>query len=163
MILITDVGYGYPGGSALSAGVLIESWRSLSARSTHTLTISKVHPYVPGQFYRRELPCLLELLESIQKPINAIVIDGYAQIEGEACSLGEHLHHHTGITVIGVAKTPYKHGVALPVLRGESSKPLYVSAAGMDNLLAADRVQAMAGRHRLPKHIKQADMLSRGR
>ena len=50
---------------------------------------------------------------------------------------------------------------AVPVLRGTSARPLYVTAAGMARADAADLVRHMAGRHRLPDALRRADTLAR--
>jgi deoxyribonuclease V len=47
------------------------------------------------------------------------------------------------------------------VLRGASARPLYVTAAGMPRTDAADLVQRMAGRHRIPDALRRADTLAR--
>jgi deoxyribonuclease V len=48
------------------------------------------------------------------------------------------------------------------VFRGQSSRPLYVTAAGMAVTDAAALVGAMAGRFRLPDALKLVDRLARG-
>lgn len=65
--------------------------------------------------------------------------------------------------VVGVAKTAFKgSSFAVPVLRGSATRPLYVTAAGMDPEMAAGRVRAMHGPHRVPTLLKEVDRLSRG-
>ena len=49
------------------------------------------------------------------------------------------------------------------VLRGESTKPLFMSAAGCELSEAAKNVQAMHGAHRLPVLLKRVDALCRAR
>ena len=62
------------------------------------------------------------------------------------------------------ARHEQEHGIiALPVLRGESLRPLFVSAAGMDHARAAALVQGMHGAYRVPTLLKRADQLARGR
>jgi len=48
------------------------------------------------------------------------------------------------------------------VLRGDSSRPLFVTAAGMNADGAAELVRGMHGLHRLPTLLKRADQLARG-
>jgi deoxyribonuclease V len=46
-------------------------------------------------------------------------------------------------------------------LRGDSSRPLYVTALGVDVETAAEDVRRMHGRFRLPTMLKRADRLCR--
>jgi hypothetical protein len=45
----------------------------------------------------------------------------------------------------------------VPVVRGSSARPLFVTAAGMPAAGAADLVRRMAGRYRLPDALRRAD------
>ena len=49
----------------------------------------------------------------------------------------------------------------MPVLRGTSVRPLFVTAAGMPSADAADLVRRMAGRYRLPDALRRAGTLAR--
>lgn len=62
---------------------------------------------------------------------------------------------------IGVAKTSFRAATyAEPLLRGTSTKPLYVTAAGMPLADAAHLVRTMAGSARLPDALR-LDRLAR--
>jgi deoxyribonuclease V len=62
----------------------------------------------------------------------------------------------------GVAKSPFRTAThAVPVLRGRSARPLFVTAAGMPLADAASVVRQMAGRFRLPDALRRADALAR--
>ena len=89
--------------------------------------------------------------------------DGYADLDpGGRPGLGAHVHAEFGIPVIGVAKSRFRTAThAVPVLRGSSVRPLFVTAAGMPAAEAADLVQSMAGRYRLPDALRRADTLPR--
>jgi hypothetical protein len=50
---------------------------------------------------------------------------------------------------------------AVPVVRGSSLRPLFITAAGMPSADAADLVRRMAGRYRLPDALRRADTLAR--
>ena len=64
--------------------------------------------------------------------------------------------------MIGVAKSAFRTAThAVPVLRGTSARPLYVTVAGMPRTDAADLVRRMAGRHRIPDALRRADTLAR--
>jgi deoxyribonuclease V len=76
--------------------------------------------------------------------------------------LGARAHEELGVPVIGVAKTLFRTAThAVPVLRGGSARPLYVTAAGMHRADAADLVRRMAGPHRLPDALRRVDTLAR--
>ena len=64
--------------------------------------------------------------------------------------------------MIGVAKSRFRTAThAVPVLRGSSARPLFVTAAGMPTADAADLVRDMTGRDRLPDALRRADSLAR--
>ncbi len=64
--------------------------------------------------------------------------------------------------MIGVAKSAFRTAThAVPVWRGTSVRPLFVTAAGMRRTDAADLVRRMAGRYRLPDALRRADALGR--
>jgi deoxyribonuclease V len=50
---------------------------------------------------------------------------------------------------------------AVPVVRGSSGRPLFVTAAGMLAADAADLVRHMTGQYRLPDALRRADTLAR--
>ena len=122
---------------------------------------------MPGEFYKRELPCILELLKQTDlNHVEAIVVDGYVILDNNGkIGLGGHLFHALGgtIPVIGVAKTNFasntRHVVRL--LRGDSQRPLFVTAMGMDVLVAANHVRSMAGEFRMPTLLKEVDKISK--
>ena len=91
------------------------------------------------------------------------MVDGYADLDpGSRPGLGAHAHAEFGIPVIGVAKSRFRTAVhAVPVLRGSSARPLFVTAAGMPRADAADPVRRMADRYRLPDALRRADTLAR--
>ncbi|MBI2922953.1 MAG: endonuclease V [Planctomycetes bacterium] len=163
MLACLDVCYRDPFG--FGAGVLFESWEAKSPLREWTLRVDGVAPYVPGQFYRREMPCLLRLLEQLPALPEIVLVDAYAWLGGEAHpGLGARLHESLGgrAAVVGVAKTRYRGAEPVEtVKRGRSRSPLYVSAAGMPLAEAAAGVLRMYGRGRLPYMARRADVLAR--
>jgi deoxyribonuclease V len=145
--------------------VVFREWSDAQPVSEHQLQIAEVSPYIPGAFYRRELPCLLALLEAIDQPLTAIVIDGYVWLsEKQRLGLGARLYEALGSTtpIIGVAKSLFRGSVfAAQVQRGNSRLPLYITAAGIDTAQAALLIQSMHGKHRLPTLLKRVDQLSK--
>jgi deoxyribonuclease V len=127
--------------------------------------------YEPGQFYRRELPHVRSALALLVPPIEAILVDGYVWLAGDAASttppprpgLGAHLYRALGemIPVIGVAKTSFAGATAVEVVRGTSARPLYVTAVGIDPQVAAEHVRSTHGEYRIPTLLKRTDQLAR--
>src|SRR5215469_5970778 len=116
-----------------------------------TVMIPVAAPYQPGAFHRRELPPLRRVLPPAGS-LALIVIDGYVDLDAAGRpGLGRHVNSEFGVPVIGAAKTHFKTAThAAQVLRGRftSSRPLYVTAAGMTVNDAARVVRQMAGRFR---------------
>ena len=145
--------------------VLFKSWDASAPSSVSMVPCRTPAAYTPGAFYRRELPCLLQAFESRGAACTHVLVDGYVHLqEPRRKGLGYHLYEHLAgrVMVIGVAKSPL--AVArdfVPVLRGRSSRPLFVSAIGMDRFRAAAFVRTMAGEHRIPAMIKLADCAAR--
>ena len=127
-----------------------------------TAVVPLVPPYRPGEFYLRELPPLRAVLDGLSG-LGLLVVDGYADLDpGGRPGLGAHAHAEFGIPVIGVAKSRFRTAThAVPVVRGSSVRPLFVTAAGMPAADAADLVRRMAGRYRLPDALRRADTLAR--
>ncbi len=162
MICCLDVDYREE--SAVTAAVLFPTWRSREAASTLTVTSEDVAPYQPGEFYRRELPCLLAALSALEAAPSVVLVDGFVWLPKGRPGLGHKLWEALGgeIPVVGVAKSVYRnHHGAAAVTRGYSRKPLWVTAQGMATEDAAARIREMHGPHRLPTMIKLADTLCR--
>ncbi len=125
--------------------------------------VPAVAPYEPGSFYKRELPCLLAVLS--QAPaLTAVIIDGYVWLGPERRpGLGAYLYNalEQGAAVIGVAKTAFADTPATAVVRGDSLRPLWVAAAGLDEEQAAQHVRSLYGAFRIPALLKQVDGLCR--
>lgn len=163
MFACLDVDYRAQG--AVAACLLFERFTDEKALRELVEHIPHVEPYQPGEFFRRELPCLLTVLGKVSEPLFAVIIDGYVWLSSEKRpGLGAHLYEalQGKIPVIGVAKTRfYGADLAIPVIRGQSKQPLLVTAAGMDPKVAAEQVQKMHGEFRVPTLLKRVDRLCR--
>ena len=124
-----------------------------------TEDVAEVLPYRPGEFYRRELPPIRAVLSGL----SLLVVDGYADLDPRGRpGLGASAQAEFGIPVFVVAKTTFRTAShAVPVLRGTSARPLFVTAARMPRGEAAELARHMAGQHRLPDAIRRADTLAR--
>jgi len=164
MIVAIDVQY-TDDTEALAAAVVFNDWADAHPVDTHTAVISPVEPYVPGQFWRRELPCIMEVLKEIWHPIDCVIVDGHVWLGPGVGGLGYYVYEalERRIPVVGVAKRHFRDGCAVEVLRGESRNPLYVTAVGTDTSGAAHYIQRMHGPYRIPTLLKRVDALCRGR
>lgn len=163
MLAALDVSYRDEG--AVAACVLFRGWSDPAVASVHVARITEVASYEPGAFYRRELPCLLAVLGEVQGACDAIVIDGYVWLsDDQRPGLGAHLFEalERRTPIVGVAKTGFAgSSFAMPVVRGGSSRPLYITAAGVEPAVAAGWIGEMHGAYRLPTLLKRVDRLCR--
>lgn len=150
----------YRASGAVAAGLWFRGWPAATPEFEATVAFPDVAEYEPGAFYKRELPCLLGVLVSGSRA-DVVVIDGYVWLAGGAPGLGAHLHAAVGVAVVGVAKTRFAGADAVPVRRGASRSPLFVTAAGMTAEAAAGHIAAMHGPYRIPSLLKRVDALAR--
>jgi deoxyribonuclease V len=151
--------------AARGACVLFHDWSDAAPARELVASVPAPADYEPGKLYLRELPCLLAVLERVKEPLELVIVDGYVWLDAdEKPGLGAHLHAAMRVPVVGVAKTAFKGGdFAVPVLRGTSRKPLFVTAVGIAPEEAARCVEGMHGPHRLPTLLKRVDQLARSR
>jgi len=165
MILAFDTYY-YDG-KAKTVCLEFTEWNQSENFKIHTEIIENIEEYIPGEFYKRELPCIISLLNKIDlNNIEAIVVDGFVYLDDEKKhGLGGRLYEKldSKIPIIGIAKTNFaaieKHKRAL--LRGDSKKPLYITAIGIELDDAFEKVASMAGEFRFPTLLKELDRLTK--
>lgn len=128
-----------------------------------TAVTASARAYVPGEFWQRELPPLRAVLQVVAG-LALVVVDGYVDLDPAGRpGLGARVHGEFGVPVIGVGKTFFRGAShAIPVCRGRSARPLYVTAAGVSACDAARLVGQMAGAYRVPDGPRLADRLARG-
>jgi len=165
MILAFDTYYFQD--KARTVCIQFNDWTDERETNVFEETLSKVNKYISGEFYKRELPCILSLLKSI--PLDnceAIIIDGYVILDDNGkLGLGGYLHNTLDykIPIIGIAKNNFskiKHSKR-EVLRGISKKPLYITSIDFDLDLAAKKIKSMEGQYRIPTLLKKVDSLGR--
>ena len=149
-------------GGARAAAVLAADAAFAHVLAERTAVVPRVPPCRPGEFYLRELPPLRAVPDDLSG-LGLLAAGGYADLDpGGRPGLGARAHAEFGIPVIGVAKSRFRTAThAVPVVRGSSVRPLFVTAAGMPAAGAADLVRRMAGRYRLPDALRRADTLAR--
>jgi deoxyribonuclease V len=170
VIVCLDVDY--RDAETVTACVGMSDWSAPAAAFERTRRVLEApQPYEPGRFYLREMPHLLAMLEEVvgvHGPITRVVVDGYVWLATGRPGLGAHLHAAMAagagaVPVVGVAKTAFRdNDRAIAVLRGQSGRPLYVTAIGCDEAEAARDVASMHGAHRLPTLLARVDRLARG-
>lgn len=142
-------------------------WNESKNFKVYTEIIDNVEEYIPGEFYKRELPCILSLLNQIDlSVVKAIVVDGFVYLnDDKKYGLGGYLYEKLNkeIPIIGVAKTNFasieKNKKAL--FRGDSKKPLYITSIGIDLDEAFSHVEQMDGEYRMPTLLKELDRLTK--
>lgn len=164
MILAVDVHYSENNGVA--AGILFENWQDEKAQKECASLIEGVADYESGKFFKRELPCILKLIAEHRLKPDCIIVDGFVFLDGYSkAGLGKHLYEalNREVSVVGIAKKRFKDiDAQFEVCRGNSRKPLYVTAVGIDLEQAKRNVRAMHGENRLPTLIKRVDQICRG-
>ncbi|UUW07941.1 endonuclease V [Flavobacterium plurextorum] len=157
----------YFDGKAKTVCLEFLNWNESKNYKVHTEIIENVEDYIPGEFYRRELPCILSLLDKIDlKTVQVIIVDGFVYLDDDKkYGLGGHLYEKLNreIPIIGVAKTNFAsiENDKKALVRGDSKKPLYVTAIGIDLEDAFEKVESMAGEFRIPTLLKEMDRLTK--
>ena len=131
--MIAGVDVDYLDTRAVAAGIAFRDWPDDSIAAERVVSLPGIHPYKSGQFFTRELPCLLAVLR-VLPPVEIVLIDGYVWLEKDRPGLGAHLYQSLDdrIPVIGVAKTRYLGAENVQeIARGKSKQPLYISAVGL--------------------------------
>ncbi len=90
MIACLDVDYREA--AAYAAGIAFHDWPDTAPAAEKVISVVGVEPYQPGQFFRRELPCLLAVLRELP-PVAVVIVDGYVWLDGvSVAGLGAHLY-----------------------------------------------------------------------
>lgn len=164
MLIAIDVQYANSDDKAGIGAQVLEHWEAEQAIFETTDIHIGIVDYVPGQFYRRELPCIMPTLTRLldDYEITAIIVDGYVDVAPDRPGLGRHLFRtlEERVEIVGVAKSQFAETHATPVLRGESRQPLWVTSTG-DREAAANSVTHMHGKNRFPLLLKRTDRLAR--
>ncbi|WP_430905849.1 endonuclease V [Maribacter sp. 2-571] len=152
---------------AKTVGIGFDSWTDEKPVKVFSEIRTGIPAYEPGAFYKRELPCIVSLLEKIDlSDIDLIIVDSFVVLDDNGTlGLGGHLFEKLDqkIPVIGVAKSSFhlnkKRTKAL--LRGKSKKPLYISSAGIALDRAYEHIKAMHGKYRMPTLLQILDGMTK--
>jgi deoxyribonuclease V len=164
MILAIDVHYRET--YAKAVGVIFD-WKDSKPQQTIIEYINDIEEYIPGEFYKRELPCLLKIIEQVDlDSLEAIIVDGYIYVDNNlSLGLGGYLYYKLNeqVPVIGVAKTSFftNRQTVTELIRGDSKNPLHVSSVGYPLEEAVQRVLEMHGEYRNPTILKELDKITK--
>ncbi|CAA0259162.1 endonuclease V [Tenacibaculum maritimum] len=166
MIYCFDTYYG--DNFANTAVVGINDWGDATPSFELTEITTDIQEYESGAFYKRELPCLLSVINklNLNPKEDILLIDGYVILDDDGkLGLGGYLFNELkGKTpVIGVAKNNFHtlNKLKKEVFRGQSKKPLYITTLGFDLEKASFHILNMHGEYRIPTILKDVDSLSR--
>ena len=156
----------YSDDEARTACLVFSDWADELEQAACIDVRQGVSAYQSGQFYRRELPGLLAVLEQLPSLPDLLIVDGLVWLnhEGDRPGLGARLHQEIQRPVVGIAKTRFATpgGAIVGVCRGASRTPLYVSAVGLALEEAVAGLTRMHGDYRIPTLLKRVDHLARG-
>ncbi|WP_368668698.1 hypothetical protein [Myroides sp. NP-2] len=117
MILAVDVYY-YEAGAKV-VGVLFESFDSKAPIDIIEKLLPPQKEYEPGAFYKRELPCILELVNMLNREyIELIIVDGYVYLDDhKKKGLGSYVFEALGASKgISLSCTCFKSSMASLIL-----------------------------------------------
>ena len=167
----------YKGDICNTSLVLFENIDSSKPIYTNSIYTKVTSEYIPGEFYKRELPGIKKILnkfikehEDLWKKIYYIIVDSYIKLklgDKEWDGLGAYVYNYLiGIEqrkiVYGVAKSKFGDcdKISYEVYRGKSKTPLYVQTTEGTHI-AKLNIQQMHGEYRIPTMLKLVDQKSR--
>ncbi|MER7747266.1 endonuclease V [Streptomyces bacillaris] len=176
-----DVAYDDEKDVVVAAAVVLDA-ETLETVDEATAVGTITFPYVPGLLAFREIPTVLETLESLTVDPGVVICDGYGLAHPRRFGLASHLGVLTGLPVIGVGKNPFtfsyeapgpRRGDSSPLTDGdevvgralrtqENTNPIFVSVGhriDLDNACA--HTLRLARRFRQPESTRRADALCR--
>ena len=171
-------------GTISRAAVAVLSFPDLELQETAIARRPTAFPYIPGFLSFREIPAVLDALETISTTPDLILCDGQGIAHPRSFGIACHLGIIVQLPTIGVAKSrligqhkevPEEKGSWQPlqhrgktvgaVLRTRTkTKPLYVSSGHRVSLpTAIDYVLRCTPKYRLPETTRIADKLASAR
>ncbi len=176
-----DVGF-EDGGKITRAAVVLLDAETLEPLEQALARIPTCMPYIPGLLSFRELPAVLQALDSLGQTPDLIFSDGHGIAHPRGLGIAAHLGVITGLPTIGVAKKILtgqhdplgerggdqvdlldKNGKVIgTVLRSKDKvRPLIISPGNRVSLATApELVMRYVTRYRLPEPTRLADRLA---
>ncbi|ANF52628.1 endonuclease V [Chryseobacterium glaciei] len=147
--------------------IAFEDWASEKETEIFSEKTEINSDYESGAFYKRELPCIVSLLQKINlKEGDIIIVDGYVTLDNEGkIGLGGYLYDALDqkYPIIGIAKNEFitPDSQRRNIYRGESKTPLFLTAKGVNVDEIKINVEKMHGSYRFPTLLKKLDQLTR--
>ena len=69
--------------SAVAAGILFNRVDCDQTLLEKSIKIENIQPYESGSFYKRELPCLTALIDSLDNKPTILIVDGYVYLNND--------------------------------------------------------------------------------
>ena len=166
--LSTDVAY--DNGTGYGIGVVFDGFNDSKPSDVIEVIVPDVGEYIPGEFYKRDLKVLTAIYEEYKQRFKknplVVFVDAYVDL-GDKKGCGRYFAESIDdeAIVVGIAKNEYKPateaGVAEPVLRGSSTKSLFVTSTIIPKEDAGTLVKMLHGENRHPTLIKKTDILTK--
>lgn len=179
---VAGLDVGFPdGGKVTRAAVVVLSFPALKVVDKAVVFRPTTLPYIPGLLSFREVPALLEALDSLTVQPDLLICDGQGLAHPRRFGLACHIGLITDLPTIGVGKTRFvgthepvgtekgaqqplidKNEIIGTVLRTRTNvKPVFVSIGHNISLpTAVDFVLQCTPKYRLPETTRQADKLA---
>jgi len=176
---------GFPDKHTVLAAVVVVSFPDLEILERSVSTQEVTFPYVPGFLSFREVPGLLQALESIRRTPDVLLCDAHGMAHQRKMGLAAHVGVLMDMPVVGCAKSVLYGSFSRPdEKRGSFShmlgkdgevigaavrtrdrvKPVYVSIGNRIDLeTAIDLVLKCSPKYRIPRPLRLAHQLSVGK
>jgi exodeoxyribonuclease-5/deoxyribonuclease V len=167
----------YYNGTSYTVGGVFNTWGDKEV--SYFVTSKRIgidSEYIPNEFYKRELPCIMQCLSMMNvNDIEIIVIDGFVWLPSDDGELKKGLgailqdeilkQYGKKVTVIGIAKNKHREDIkgCVALERGsETKKPLFITCSNVSlTRQYALQIEKMSGGYRIPNIIKSVDSKSR--
>lgn len=164
MILAID-SYYYSDIDCYTVGISFDTWEQSTPTCIRSCHTSGFSPYVPGEFYKRELPGILGIIQLFDTNPDIIVVDSFITLEDMDGNIKEGLGAHLldslnySPIIVGVAKSMYCrcNEISLPLRRGNAINPIWIQGLGCTNEEALSFISRMHGVYRIPDLLKLLD------
>jgi deoxyribonuclease V len=175
--IVTGVDVSYAENVASACAVVMDVESNVTIQ-TEQKTLDCAAPYIPGYFFLREGPVLIELLRNLDET-GPILVDGNGILHPRRLGLASHLGVHLDLQTIGVAKKlllgemQRRQGNAASILDGSErigkalwlsgrKKPVYVSVGHRISLSTAVEIVQHSSTSGYPEPLKRAHHISKG-
>lgn len=164
MIAILDAAYA--GEASVAACLTAGDWTSTVPIAEFTHRAGRAEPHTPGEFHRREFPLIMSVLAMLPERPRMLVIEGYVWLDtdgrkGLGAHLFEALRGRTAVVGLATSRFAGAEQWVEQVARGDSTNPLWVTAAGVTLSEAVSGVKRMHGPHRIPTLVGRVAQLAR--